>query len=244
MTANNLNAAAHGVTPVADEPSIEQVADYLRRHPDFLTRPDVLEAMTPPGRWGEEGEGVVDMQRFMLVRLREEIDNLRDCAQDLIETSRANMSSQTRTHAAVLAMLSADDFNHFLRVLSDDLPLLLDVDAVTIAFEPPARPFPDLVSPYIGDMPEGAVDHFLTAGREVVLLCNLTEDDSLFGSAGGLVRSAALARIRPGIKTPAGILALGSRANTFHPGQGTELVSFMARVTERCLYRWLEKEAL
>lgn len=243
MTATNLNAAAPGVAPAADEPSTEQVVDYLRRHPDFLTRPDVLESMMPPGRWGKESEGVVDMQRVMLLRLRDEIDNLRDCAQDLIETSRANMSSQTRTHASVLAMLSTDDFNHFLRVLSDDLPLLLDVDAVTLAFEPPSAPFPELISPYIGEMPEGAVDHFLTAGRDVALLCNLTEDDSLFGSACGLVRSAALARIRPGLSTPSGILALGSRANTFHPGQGTELVGFMARVTERCLYKWLEKEA-
>ena len=43
------------------------------------------------------------MQRYMVESLRGEIAGLRDCANEVIETSRANLAIQTRTHAAVLA---------------------------------------------------------------------------------------------------------------------------------------------
>ena len=115
----------------AEDVSGDAVADYLRRHPDFFTgRLDLLSDMAAPDRWSDDS--VVDMQRFLAERRLGEIDDLRNCAQEVIETSRTNMSVQTRTHAAVLAMLSAADLEHLLRVINDDLPLLLDVDVVTL----------------------------------------------------------------------------------------------------------------
>ena len=80
----------------------EQVSNFLSNHPNFFQEnPDTLQSIMIPSRWS--GDGVADMQRFMLEQLRGEIDNIRDCAQDVIETSRTNMSVQTRTHTAVLA---------------------------------------------------------------------------------------------------------------------------------------------
>lgn len=38
---------------------------------------------------------------------------------------------------------------------------------------------------------------------------------------------------------PEGVLALGTRTEgTFHPQQGTELLSFLARVVEHAVRRW------
>ena len=54
----------------------------------------MLDALAPPARWS--GDGVVDMQQYLINRNRSEMDELRDCAQDVIETSRSNMSTQTR----------------------------------------------------------------------------------------------------------------------------------------------------
>lgn len=228
--------------PDQDGVSADQVGDYLRRHPDFLAaNPEVLEALITPSRW--TGGGVVDMQQFMLERLREEIDNLRLCAQELIETSRNNMSSQTRAHAGVLALLSAGDLEHLMRIVSDDLPLLLDVDVVTLCFEPARTPLPGLVSNHIRQLGEGTVNGLLDGGREVLLQSEMADDGTLFGAAAGLVQSAALSRLRPGLITPTGLLALGSRSYVFDPGQGTELIGFLTRALERCLYRWLEKPA-
>ena len=46
----------------------DQVEEFLRDHPDFLTQhPALLDVMTPPMRWS--GDKVVDMQSFMLDRL-------------------------------------------------------------------------------------------------------------------------------------------------------------------------------
>lgn len=226
---------------IDDDPSNlndDQVSDYLAEHPDFLVRnPDVLKSMTAPSRWSDDG--VADMQQFMLDQLRGEIDNLRDCAQDVIETSRTNMSVQTRTHTAVLALLSATSFDQLVRVIVDDLPLLLDIDVTIIGFEPANAPDVRFDASNVKDFRPGDVERILGPDQDVALIRDFLDEGGLFGEAAGLVHSAALARLRAGHRTPSGLLALGSRGSTFYPGQGTELIGFLARVLERCCDRWL-----
>jgi len=242
----------------AEDVSGAAVADYLRRHPDFFTdRLDLLSYMTAPDRWSDDG--VVDMQRFLAERRLTEIDDLRNCAQEVIETSRTNMSVQTRTHAAVLALLSAADPEHLLRIINDDLPLLLDVDVVTLGIEAPGSPESGpqavpgkaldelLALADVQKLRQGGVDGILGAEENVRLLRDIGNEtevgDMLFGAAAGLARSAALARLRPGREVPAGLVALGSRESAFRPGQGTELIGFLARVLESCLHRLVEPPA-
>lgn len=231
-------------TPVrdGDRPSAEQVADYLRRNPDFfLHHTEILAGMIAPGRWS--GDRVVDFQKALLDRRLDEIEELRNCAIEVIETSRSNMAVQTRTHAAVLALLATTDFDHMMRVLSDDLTVLLDVDVAVLAFEPGKRPLADLVASEVRILYDGAVDQLVGAERDVRLLRDINDDGTIFGGAAGLVRSAALARLRPGRVVPPGLLALGSRGHTFYPGQGTELLAFLARVIESCVHRWQDGAA-
>ena len=67
----------------------EQVADYLARHPEFFEANGHLFAtMAAPGRWSG---GVVDIQKVMLDRRVEEIEELRNCAVEVIETSRTKI---------------------------------------------------------------------------------------------------------------------------------------------------------
>ena len=222
-----------------DELRPELVARWLGHHPDFFaTRPDLLLQMTFPARWS--GDGVVDMQRYVLERRQDEIENLRNCAIEVIEASRSNLSSQTRTHAGALALVAAGDFDDLVGIVNDDLPLLLDVDVVTIGFEAGSEADAVLISPNIGALDQGAVDRLLGTGRDVALLNDIGGDGDLFGAAAGLVRTAALARLRPARDVPVGLLALGSRGEVFHSGQGTELVGFLARVLEFCIRRCRE----
>lgn len=252
MTQNTEDTTADAPSDApADSPEVgltdEQVADYLTDNPDFLAEnADLLSVMTPPKRWS--GDGVVDMQGFLMERLKGEIDNLRSCAQEVIETSRVNMANQTRVHTASLAVLAATDFEHMVRIVNDDLPLILDVDVVSLGFEPAEPPIaalaPGLASETIRSLDAGAVDDLMQAGKATLLLPEITDDGTLFGSGAGLARSAAFARLHPSRQLPAGLLALGARgADTFHAGQGTELLGFLARVLERCLARWLEPPA-
>jgi len=223
----------------------ERVGAFLAENPDFLARnPDVLKSMVAPSRWNgnDSGAGIADMQQFMLEQLRGEVDNLRDCAQDVIETSRTNMSIQMRTHTAVLALLSATSFDQMLRVIDNDFSLLLDIDVAVIGFEPspePANPLAaGLLAPSVRRFDKGDIERFVGAEQDVALIRDFDGDGTIFGEAVGLAQSAAFARIRPGHHSPMGLLALGSRGSVFYPGQGTEMIGFLARVLERCIDRW------
>lgn len=216
--------------------SPDDVAAFLMRNPSFfIEHPDVLDCVELPDRFVTGG--VVDFQRYQLQRRESEIDELRTCAQDVIETSRSNMSIQTRTHASILALLHASTVEQLYRIVSDDLPILLDVDVAVVGFEPSTHANVTILSEYLRTLPPGTVDAIVGADQDVQLYREFWDDGVVFGSAAGLVKSAAISRIKPGVAMPNGLIALGARDNTFAPGQGTELFSFLARVIEASVMR-------
>ncbi len=219
-------------TPLADE----RVADYLRRHPDFLIRhPDLALVLSPPSRFDGD-DGVLDLQLYMIDRLRDEMDDVRGAAEHLITTSRSNMSTQSRTHRAVLELLAADSLEALARVVTDDLPTLLDVDVATLRFELSDRVLADIprIDPGTVFKVVGGPD------RDCALSDELPGDPALFGEAADLVRSAAMVRLCPGGASPPGLLCLGSRhGRTFHAGQATDLLNFLGRVVEGCVRRFV-----
>ena len=234
MTGSNSDVASKKTV----ELSGEQVINFLSNHPNFFEdHPDTLRSITIPTRWS--GNGVADMQKFMLEQLREEINNIRDCAQDVIETSRSNMSVQTRTHTAALALLSATNFNQLITVINNDFPLLLDIQVAIIGFEGDYLPENKLKNDAVTNYLPGEIDKLIGPDQDVVLLQNVNDDGSVFGGGAKLVHSAALARLRPEQRRGTGLLALGGRGSAFYPGQGTELISFLARVLERCVDKCL-----
>ncbi|MGE5548270.1 MAG: DUF484 family protein [Solirubrobacterales bacterium] len=222
-------------------PTDQQVADYLRRHPDFLLRhQDLLLALSPPSRY--EGEdGIVDMQVFMIDRMKDELDRVKGAAEHLIHTSRSNMSTQVRTHRAALVLLSAETLGGIASAVADDLPALLDVDVATLCFEESDRALPELALPNILRLKRGTVEAVLGGrDRDCALSEEMPGDPALFGEGASLVQSSAAVRLTPGGRCPSGLLALGSRhGRTFHTGQGTELLAFLARVTEGCVRRFV-----
>jgi uncharacterized protein YigA (DUF484 family) len=93
-------------------------------------------------------------------------------------------------------------------------------------------------------LPRGTVDELLGSERDVLLLGDTPGEAELFGSAAGLVRSQALLRLRVSENTPAGLLCIGTRKpDKFHPGQGTELLCFLARALEITIAAWLDLAA-
>ncbi|HSO41309.1 MAG TPA: DUF484 family protein [Rhodospirillales bacterium] len=219
----------------------EQVVRFLRHNPDFLlVQPDLLHDLAAPLRW--TGDKIVDFQRFMVDMLRGELAGVRDCASAVIETSRSNLSIQAQTHAAVLALVAASGMEELVRVVSEDLPHLLEVDTAILAFEP--LPAVDGAVSAICPLAPGDVDALLGAGRDSRLMSILGDDDLLFAGSNQPIRSAALARVRLGGDRIPGLLALGSfDAKFFQPGQGTDLLMFLARIVEVCLPRLLPRES-
>ena len=221
----------------------QDVAQYLLDNPGFFSRnPDVLVQMASPGT--ERADGVVDFQAVMMERLRDEIQNLAACTQDVIETSRTNMTYLTRTHAAVLALLSAQDAAHMARIITDDLPLLLDVEYVAFGFEQDIKAEAALRLPGARMFPFGFIDVQVGEGADVYLMRDMLDDGTIFADDSDTVRSAAIARLRPSAHTAGGLLVLGSTTSgAFHPGQGSDLLNFLARVMEKLFVKWLNPAA-
>ena len=66
-------------------------------------------------------------------------------------------------------------------------------------------------------------------------------DGAVFPGTSGLVRSAALVRLRIAASTPPALIALGSRdPHHFEEGQGTELLAFLGQVVEHLVRAWLD----
>jgi uncharacterized protein YigA (DUF484 family) len=223
-------------------PGPADVLLFLKNHPDFLNEhPELLPVLTPPAM--QHGEGVLDMQHFMLQRLRGELAKLKGQQRALIATSRSNLSSQNRIHQAVLAVIAATSFEQLIQVVTTDLGVILDVDVVTIGIERAEGPRPRLPHPGVMLLRTGMVDQLL-GEREAILHGDIHGDPALFGGGAGLVRSQALLRLHVSDVTPAGLLCLGTRkADRFHAGQGTELLGFLARALERTIAAWLDLAA-
>jgi hypothetical protein len=224
---------------VAGQISGRDVLAYLRRHPDFLTRyPEALSLLRGPVR--ELGEGVQDFQHFQIERLRRELARVTLEHRTLLAASRGNRASQGRTHKAAIAILSASSFEQLLQVVTTDLAVLLDVDVVTIGVENAAAPPGRLGLHGIHLLGAGSIDALLGAERNVLLQADTPGDPVLFGGAAGLVRSQALLRLAFGRGSPAGLLCIGTRQKErFHPGLGTELLIFLARVIGITISQWL-----
>ena len=229
----------------ADDEDQEQLSEsavirYLLMNPGFLIdHIEILRRIAPREEWS--GEAVVDLQTVMMDRSQEAIDDLRSATRSVIETSRNNMSIQTRCHDAAMSALEAESFDELLRVVTGDWPTTLDVDVVTLGFEFTQAPLPALVNPVVRKLPLGTTRQLLGADMNVRLFGEMIDDGTLFGEGSGIVHSAALARIDSGFELPPGLLSIGARDDTFRPGQGTELLAFLANVlavtVRRCLTR-------
>ena len=242
MTRNPDSPTPRQPGTAPDAPTEDQVAAYLTAHPDFLSRrPEVLDFLTLPVRVA--GDNVVDLQRAMVDRLKGKMALLRENAQGMIETSRSNQSVQARAHAAALAMVEPPTLPGLIRAITDDLPILLDVDVATIGFEIDNAGAARLFGAGAHRLAPGAVERVLR-GEPAVLFDQATDDGSYFGAGAGLVRSAAFARVLLRDSAHPGLLALAARTpNTFKPGQGTEVLRFLADIAAALLSKWLPDPA-
>jgi uncharacterized protein YigA (DUF484 family) len=218
--------------------SAADVATYLTRHPDFLVEhADLVALLTPPSH--QQGDNVVDMQRFMLERIKTDLQRVKTQQRELISTSRSNLSSQQRVHGSVLKLVAATSFEQLIQTVTTDLAVLLDVDVVMLCIESDnecVRP----PMPGVQLLGRGDVDAVMGASRDALLADNVVGDPTIFGGGAGLVKSEALLRLSVA-NAPPGLLAMGSRrATKFKPGQGTELLRFLAQTLEITIAQWLD----
>ncbi len=235
MTERAKDATVPGGQGVTEE----QVARYLRRHPAFLAEnPELLDLLLPPRR--RHGDGVVDLQFFMIEKLRRENERLGKHHAELLAASRANMTSQMRVHSGILALIEAKSFENLIQAVITDLAVLLDVDVVSLCVESADGPLSPSTVSGVRMLEAGEVDRLLGAGHDIVLYPKAPGVRAVYGAGAGLVLSQALLRLHPNSHVPTGLLALGSRyEGRFDPSQGSEHLAFLSRTLEHCIRTWL-----
>lgn len=217
------------------------VARWLSENPDFLPRhPELLDNLAAPSR--EMGRGVADLQQALIEKLRGDLDLAGVHQRELVETSRANLNSQTRIHECIVAMMSATSFEQLIQTVTTDFAVLLDLDVVTLCIEMNGSEFSAPLSRGVHVVSAGTVDRVMGSGRHVLLRSFIEGELEIYGGGAPLVASDALARISISPNTPPGLIAFGSRtAGKFEAGQAVELLAFLARVTERAIRIWLKQ---
>lgn len=212
------------------------VIAYLRRNPRLLLQnPDILAAIAPDTRF-ETDTVVVDMQRFVVERLRRQVDDMKVASDRLVTTTRTNMSLIERTMECALALLYARDFSELTQILHDDLPVHLGVDAVACAFESETLPLE--AGQTVRSLPPGYVAK-LMGNESNIIRAEIEGEATIYGGAAGLVRSDAIVALPEGEGLPVGLFAVGCRMpGHFEPGQGTELIAFLGHVTRYAVGRW------
>ena len=104
-----------------DRLTSETVSAWLRRHPDFLQENlEVLTFLTPPEF--KRGERILDMQRFMLDRVQEELAGLRRREKQLLQAVEGNAAGQSKIHQAVVAIVEECHALHKYRAAHAVLP--------------------------------------------------------------------------------------------------------------------------
>lgn len=230
------------MTAAAKEVSAEDVIAFLKKQKTFFRdNPDLFEELLSPGV--ERGKGVVDFQQALVAKLQSDRQDAHRVQRELIETFRANMNNQSRIQTAVLMVLEAETFEEFIVSLTQDLPVLLDVDTVTVVVEATSKEVPFVNQTGIRFARKGFVQGWLGDG-DALLQPNINGHEDIFGPGAGLVKSHALLRLEISANTPYGIIAFGSRdPEAFHPDQAIDQIGFLAQVVERCFRIWLDVQS-
>jgi len=217
----------------------ETVEAFLKHNPSFLKeRTDLLAFITPPEK--EYGESVLDMQKFMLQRLQNELAQYKKREESLLKLIQENSDVQTLTHRAIRELFDAKSFEELIKTVLHKIPKVFDISAAVLCIEANKNTPTALNDIGIIVIKNEILESLMVADRSVTLRSNIEGDKIIFGTKSSKVKSTALLRLSFGSKLPNGMLALGDKSPTrFDPQQGTELLSFFSFVLQRTIKRWL-----
>lgn len=237
---NEDGRTALAVKGTQEKLASSDVIQYLQQHPDFFSRhPEILESLNLPVR--NQGDKVVDLQQFMVSRLRRDVTKLRAEKEEFIANTRDNVQTQDRIQQAILKILQADTAAALIKIIIGELPVLLDVDHAVLCLEGSAKNYHALQGLPIRFLKNGSIEKLMNGTDQPVLLRDDINGDTLLyptTTAVALVRSDALLRLK--FTKTIGLLVFATR----HPGyfdaeQGTDFLKFMGRVIEITLQRYI-----
>lgn len=223
----------------------------ILRDPELvLNDPAVMRALvTRDGGAGGHGGKVIDLRAVAMARLEARLDRLEAAHRTVIAAAYENLAGTQQIHRAALRLLDADSAEGFLDALGGEVAAILRLDAVRLVLEceEPIETHPRAGEAVLRLVPPGAVAWRLGSHSGPGARVTLRRGASVLALGGapeetpsGPVASEAWLGLDLGPGRLPALLALGScDADEFAPGQGTELLEFLAGVCERALRRWL-----
>jgi uncharacterized protein YigA (DUF484 family) len=181
---------------------------------------------------------VIPFEERAVAHLRERLGEAQEANEDLIAFARGHSGAVASIHEAVLAAIEADGVEGLLHVVTQEWPLILGIDAVALSLVIGDKGFRadgsgiQLVEPSLLKRAIEAVGS--------VEMRQVERGHTLFGPACDLIRAEALIRIDCGAPFPAGLLALGQRAElSLDARHGSELLMFLGRSLAVMIRKWL-----
>ena len=181
---------------------------------------------------------VIPFEERAVAHLRERLGEAQEANQDLIAFARGHSGAVASIHEAVLAAIETDGVEALLHVVTQEWPLILGIDAVALSLIVADKGFRadgsgiQLVDPAILKRAIVAVDG--------VEMRKVERGHPLFGPACDLIRAEALIRIECQPPLPAGLLALGQRAElSLDARHGSELLMFLGKSLAVMIRKWL-----
>lgn len=220
------------------EPNAEQIAAYLRRHPDFfLKRPDLLmdiEVAHPAG-------GAVSLLERQVSVLRERNMDMRHRLNNLLDTARTNDRLFEQTKQLVLHLLEAQTLDQIVDTFVDSLQKEFEVDFASMVLigNPSAHRGTRARVVVLGEA-RTHIDGLLKSSKAVCGVLRPEEVQFLFPDHARQVGSAAVVPLAHGY--PLGVLAIASTdAHYFRSSMGTLFLGYIAEVLNRQLPKLLKQ---
>lgn len=218
--------------------SAEQVAEWLKQHPDFFHEHEtVLDHVNirHPGL-----NGAVSLLERLVQRQREQYLELEQRQHDMVRAARDSEYLITRLHHLALELMNCDGLDAVVATCNDTLRRDFDANNVVLRLIGRGESgnglhFIDPEDKYLRQMSALFRKRQPVCGR-----LRPRQQAFLFGEKeGACIRSAVLIPLCEAREI--GILALGSESETrFYPGMGTLFINQLGELVARALSRYLE----
>ena len=215
-----------------------EVADYLRRHPEFFNDyQDLLNELRVPHPSGD----AVSLVEKQLTVLREQNKQARKRMVALIEIARHNEELARRMHQLVLTLMDATSAREIFTMLKDNLKRNFKADRVAIRlFAEPAfiDSFPG--EEFAGrDLPEQKLFKSVIEKRTPISgKLKRQQQVFLFGDEGDKIQSAVIVPLHG--EEWGGVLVIGSYdPEKFLESMGVELLANLAKVLSLIIKPWV-----
>lgn len=227
------------MSQLANDLDEQDVLDFLRRNPRFLAHHvDSLGNIVAPDR--QLGIGVADFQKYMIKRLRNDIEKAHHVTQFLVEHSRDYITGMQRVFHVVLRLLDCPTFAVAIDYILDTMPTELNIDYIAVGIE--TKKTTILPSHKIALLEVGTIAKLLPKG-DIVLQSHVDDASHvLYRGQSDQIKAHALCPLYLGDSAPCAIVAFASKnPEGFHPEQASDLIYFLTGVMGRVIARWFNQ---